>query len=81
MDESTLRTLADIGEGQYFRAQDNSTLSEIFSRIDRYEKVQVKEKRFRDVKDYYQIYLMWGLIFFLLWLLLKNTFVMNALED
>lgn len=81
MDESTLRTLAEIGEGQYFRAQDNSTLAEIFSRIDRYEKVQVKEKRFRDVKDYYQVYLMWGLIFFLLWLLLKNTFIMNALED
>ncbi|MCS7017781.1 MAG: VWA domain-containing protein [Cytophagales bacterium] len=81
MDESTLRKLAEIGEGQYFRAQDNSALSEIFNQIDRYEKVQVKEKRFRDVKDYYQVYLIWGIIFLLLWLLLKNTFIMNALED
>ncbi|WP_448519396.1 VWA domain-containing protein [Rhodoflexus sp.] len=81
MDESTLRQLAEIGEGQYFRAQDNNALAEIFARIDRYEKVQIKEKRFRDVKDYYRIYLMWGIVFFLLWMALKNTFIFNALED
>ncbi|MDW8211294.1 MAG: VWA domain-containing protein [Cytophagales bacterium] len=81
MDETTLRQLAAIGEGQYFRAQDNGALSEIFNRIDRYEKTPIKEKRFRDIKDYYHIYLTWGIIFLLLWLLLKSTFVMNALED
>ncbi|TAH19832.1 MAG: VWA domain-containing protein [Cytophagales bacterium] len=81
MDETTLRKIAEIGEGQYFRAQDNQALQDIFIRIDRYEKVEVKETRFKDTKDFYQVYLMWGLLIFLLFMLLKNTFITNALED
>jgi len=81
MDETTLRKIAEIGEGQYFRAQDNQALQDVFIRIDRYEKVEVKETRFKDTKDFYQIYLMWGLLVFLLFMLLKNTFITNALED
>ena len=81
MDETTLRKIAEIGEGQYFRAQDNQALQDVFARIDRYEKVEVKETRFKDTKDFYQIYLMWALLVFLLFMLLKNTFITNALED
>jgi len=81
MDETTLRKIAEIGEGQYFRAQDNQALQDVFIRIDRYEKVEVKETRFKDTKDFYQIYLMWGLLVFLVFMLLKNTFITNALED
>ncbi len=81
MDETTLRRIAQIGDGQYFRAEDNKTLQEVFARIDRYEKAEIKETRFKDTKDFYQIYLMWGLLVFLLWVLLKNTFITNALED
>jgi len=81
MDETTLREIAKIGEGQYFRATDNSTLQAIFDRINTYEKAEIKETRFRDTKDFYQIYLTWGIIFFLIWLSLKSTFISNALED
>jgi Ca-activated chloride channel homolog len=81
MDETTLRRIAEIGEGQYFRATDNQALDDIFSRINRYEKAEIKENRYRDTKDYYQVYLTWAILLFLLWLLLKNTFVANALED
>lgn len=81
MDETALRRIAQIGEGQYFRAEDNKTLQEVFARIDRYEKAEIKETRFKDTKDFYQVYLMWGLLVFLLWVLLKNTFLTNALED
>jgi Ca-activated chloride channel family protein len=81
MDETTLRRIAQIGDGQYFRAEDNKTLQDVFARIDRYEKAEIKETRFKDTKDFYQIYLMWGLLVFLLWVLLKNTFLTNALED
>jgi Ca-activated chloride channel family protein len=81
MDETALRRIASIGEGQYFRAEDNQALQDIFVRIDRYEKAEIKETRFKDTKDFYQIYLMWGLIIFLIWMLLKNTLISNALED
>jgi Ca-activated chloride channel family protein len=81
MDETTLRKIAEIGEGQYFRATDNKALEEVFARINRYEKAEIKESRYRDTKDYYQVYLTWAILLFLLWLVLKNTFLMNALED
>jgi len=81
MDESTLRQIAKIGGGSYFRASDNKSLKEIFSTIDKLEKSEYKEKRFKDTSDFYQIYLNWVLVLFLFWLLLKCTFVSNPIED
>jgi Ca-activated chloride channel homolog len=37
--------------------------------------------RFRDARDYYQEYLKWALLLLLIWMLLKNTFITNVLED
>jgi len=81
MNETTLKEIAKIGEGQYFRATNNQTLAQVFKRIDQYEKVEIKETRFKDTKDYYRVYLIWALIFLIIWLFLKNTFIANALED
>lgn len=81
LDESSLREIAQIGEGQFFRADSRFALEEIFRNIDKYEKTEVIEKRFRDTKDYYQVYLKWAMFFLLIWMLLKNTFVTNVLED
>ncbi len=81
LDETTLRTIAQMGGGEYFRASSENALDEIFKKIDTYEKTEIKEDRYKDTKDYYTIYLSWAIIIFLLWLLLKNTFVNNALSD
>lgn len=81
MDESSLRQIAEIGQGTFFRADSKTTLQEIFQKINKLEKTDVSEKRFRDTKDHYQVYLKWALLLFLLWLLLKNTFLANVLED
>lgn len=81
MDESTLRQLASIGEGKYFRAGSRQDLERTFNEINALEKVEIKENRFRYVADFYQVYLQWGLVFFLLWLISKSTFMSNALED
>lgn len=81
MDETTLRTIAKIGGGTYFRASDNSGLKEIFSRIDKLEKSEYKEKRYKNTSDYYQVYLNWVIALFLLWILLKSTFIVNPVED
>lgn len=81
MDESTLRELAQIGTGNYFRADSKDALQEIFQRINKLEKTEVTEKRFRDTRDYYQVYLKWAMLLLLCWMLLKNTFVTNVLED
>ncbi|MFC6999795.1 vWA domain-containing protein [Rufibacter roseus] len=81
LEEKTLRQLASITNGQFFRAQDAGALSQVFQRIDTLEKTEVKEARYRDTHDFYQVYLRWAIMLLLLWLLLKNTFFTNALED
>lgn len=81
VDETTLRKIAEIGGGQFFRATDNQALVQVFEKINQYEKAEIKETRFKDTSDYYFIYLQWAICFFLLWLGLKSTFVTNVLQD
>ena len=81
MNESTLRQIAETASGRYYRAASVNSLQEIFSRIDKYEKAEIKETRFKDTRDFYFVYLYWAITFLLLWLLCKNTFITNALED
>ena len=81
VDESTMRKMAEIGGGEFFRATDNRALVRVFAKIDQYEKAEIKETRFKDTSDYYFIYLQWAVSFFLVWLLLKSTFVSNILQD
>ncbi|GAA4296961.1 VWA domain-containing protein [Nibribacter koreensis] len=81
LEEKTLRQLASLSEGQFYRAQDANTLTSIFKKINALEKTELKETRYRDTKDFYQVYLRWAILLFLVWLLLKNTFFTNALED
>ncbi|MCS6832197.1 MAG: VWA domain-containing protein [Flammeovirgaceae bacterium] len=81
LDERQLREIAKIGKGEFFRATDNETLERIFNMIDKYEKAEIKENRYKDTKDFYPIYLTFATLFFLAWLLSKSTFLTNALED
>src|SRR5687768_288211 len=81
VDESTMRKIAQIGGGEFFRATDNEALASVFSKIDQLEKAEIKETRYKDTSDYYFIYLQWAAALFLIWLLLKSTFISNVLQD
>lgn len=81
VDERTMRKMAEIGGGQFFRATDNEALQQVFAKIDQYEKAEIKETRYKDTSDYYYIYLQWAVSLFLIWLLLKSTFISNVLQD
>lgn len=81
VDESTMRKIADIGGGEFFRATDNQALMSVFNKIDQLEKAEIRETRYKDTSDYYFIYLQWAASFFLFWLLLKSTFISNVLQD
>ncbi len=81
VDESTMRKIADIGSGEFFRATDNQALIQVFKKIDQYEKAEIKETRFKDTSDYYFVYLRWAILFFLIWLMLKSSFMSNVLQD
>lgn len=81
VDETTMRKIAQIGSGEFFRVTDNEALKRVFAKIDEYEKAEIKETRFKDTADFYFIYLRWATVLFLLWMLLKSTFMSNVLQD
>jgi Ca-activated chloride channel family protein len=81
VDETTMRKIADIGSGEFFRATDNQALTRVFQRIDQYEKAEIKETRFKDTADYYYNYLSWAVVLLLIWLLTKSSFMSNILQD
>jgi Ca-activated chloride channel family protein len=81
LDETNLRKIADIGEGEFFRVSDNKALENVFQLIDQYEKAEIKETRYKDTKDFYVIYLTWAIVLLLAWIGLKSTFISNVLQD
>ncbi len=81
LDETTLKKIAEIGNGQFYRVSDNYALENVFAQINEMEKAEIKETRYKDTTDYYPIYLYWGILFFVLWLATKSTFMANVLED
>ncbi len=81
LDETTLRKIAEIGQGQFFRVSDNQALVQVFALIDEYEKAEIKETRYKDTTDFYFVYLKWAVALFLFWLLLKSTYISNVLQD
>jgi Ca-activated chloride channel family protein len=81
VDETTMRKIAEIGNGEFYRALDNRALERVFSQINQLEKAEIKETRFKDTADYYTTYLNWALVFFLAWLFTRLTFTSNVLQD
>ena len=81
LDETTLREIATIGGGKFYRASDDNALEQIFEEIDNLEKAEIIESRYKETNDYYRIYLFWGLLFFFSWMILKSTFFNNFLLD
>ncbi|MFT6866455.1 MAG: Ca-activated chloride channel family protein [Cyclobacteriaceae bacterium] len=81
LDETTLREIAKIGNGNFYRVTDKSALEQVFSQIDELEKADIKESRYKDTTDFYLAYLKWALVFLLLWLFFKSTFMTSAISD
>jgi Ca-activated chloride channel family protein len=81
VDESTLRLIAEKSNGQFYRATDTKTLSDIFTEIDFLEKsrsLQVSTEIHEDVKP---IFIKLAFLFFCVGILLKLTPISNILED
>ena len=81
VDETSMRKIAKIGSGEFFRAYDDKALEQVFAKINQYEKAEIKETRFKNTTDYYYVYMIWAVSLLLLWLLLKSTFLTNILQD
>jgi Ca-activated chloride channel family protein len=73
LDEDTLKKVARLGKGKYFRAANSKELSEIYDIIDREEKTEIKIKEFFHFRELYAWFLVPALVLLVLELLLKST--------
>ena len=69
LDEPTLKNIAEVTAGQYFRARDPQALMQIYDKIDELEPVDQKAETFRPVQALYYWPLAFGLLCLLLILL------------
>lgn len=73
IDEDTLASIAQETNAKYFRAEDTQSLKRIYEEIDALEKTKIKEKKFQEYKELFDLFLSWGIIILLLELILANT--------
>ena len=71
IDEDLLKRVAESTGGRYFRATDNTKLSEIYSEINRMEKVRTTVDSFPVYKELFDKYAVWALVCLLLELVLR----------
>lgn len=73
VDEPTLKKIASITEGSFFRATDTEELEAIYDQINQLEKTEIKLKHFTYYRELFLWPLLTGLVFLLLEYLLANT--------
>ena len=61
IDEAILKEISSSTNGQYFRATNNKTLSQIYSEIDKMEKTRIEVTSYRNAKELYYSWLLGGL--------------------
>ncbi len=64
LDENALTKIAELTDGKYFRATDNTTLEKIYREIDRLEKTRIEVRSYRRFTELFYSYV--GLALFLL---------------
>lgn len=73
IDEDTLKKIADITKGEYFRATDTMSLREIFGEIDKLEKTKIEVEKFAQYRDLFPWFLIAGISFLTLEILASQT--------
>ena len=75
IDENTLRQIADITGGKYFRATNNKTLENIYKSINKLEKSTIKVTSYRNVSELFYPWAAVGLFLLVLEVILLNTYL------
>lgn len=73
IDEDTLKKIADITDGKYFRATDTDELEKIYDEIDKLEKTEVKVKQYTEYYELFHWFLIPAILILLLEIFLGNT--------
>ncbi|MBN2572273.1 MAG: VWA domain-containing protein [Ignavibacteriales bacterium] len=75
IDEPTLKEVAKITNGKYFRATGNKKLKEIYAEIDKLEKTNIEVTSYRKASELFYCYVFFALLFLLLEFLLSKTYL------
>ncbi|MDP8254536.1 MAG: VWA domain-containing protein [Candidatus Alcyoniella australis] len=73
LDEETLRRIAQMTGGEYFRAADPQGLETIYKRIDQLEKTEIETRDFTEYSELYKPFVLLGLLLLLAEALLAAT--------
>jgi Ca-activated chloride channel family protein len=73
IDEETLKQIAEITSGTYYRATDKQSLEQIFAEIDELEKTKIEVKKFSRFQELFPPYLVFALGFIVLEIGVANT--------
>ena len=73
IDEDTLKRIAQLTGGAYFRADSTSTLRDIYAQIDRLERSEEELKKFRYYAELFPFFVLPGWVLLMLEIILNNT--------
>lgn len=72
-DEKSLKNIADMTGGKYFRATDNNKLRNIYQEIDQMEKTKINVREYNKKNEEYYLFALVALLLFVTEILLRNT--------
>lgn len=75
IDEDTLKKIADITGGKYFRATDSESLEDIYEEINKMETTKVEVKIYMEYKELFPYFLLPAMLLLLTEIVLKNTWL------
>jgi Ca-activated chloride channel family protein len=73
IDEATLRQIAQITGGEYFRAKDEEGLARIYKQISEMEQTEIKVKEYLQYNELFSSYALAGLLLLVTEIVLANT--------
>ena len=78
IDEKSLKEIASLTGGRYFRATDNNSLRYVYSEIDKMEKTRFEEKNYTNKSEHFLPFALIATALLLLESVLKNTYFRTA---
>jgi aerotolerance-related membrane protein batA len=73
LDEPTMRQIADVSGGAYFRATDNESLSAIYQKIDQLEKTKLSTRNYHTTYEEFFVFVLAAALLLLLEFVLRST--------
>lgn len=73
LDEPTMRQIADVSGGAYFRATDNESLLSIYKKIDQLEKTKLSTRNYHTTYEEFFVFVLAAALLLLLEFILRST--------